>query len=453
MTPDQDDRYPVSPDNGREEDFLFEPSELDQRILELNEEGHSANKISKLLKDRHGIRLSGRNVSRHLLELRQLFNVKVNYKTPKRSKENDRWYKIILELQEYIPKYTQDNGFKPSVRTAFYDFQDLHRVKKHEFGRFDSVTVKARLGYRDANGDLVYPKLDIDCFADDDSRKVLQRYDDSEPQEPEDPGPIPDADNYIQDCIDDFKHAVYNYTGQGEKGADGEIGGFWYGQPEYVEVWQEKNDLLDGFDTLLEDVYVNIRSNKGFSSLAFLDRCCDELKEVIEGKQLEQEHVWIGYCGDWDPSGEHMLYYIKKRLTLLGLPRVNVERIAVTPEQIDEYNLPLMSIDPEPGKRPDPNMREFRRRYGDKATHLNAFFTQKHIHQFKEILVSFIKRHWNEEIYNQMVEDYDVEAEAPDGLTQEELKEVRGKMCKQITDAFKPGWENELNWEEDSDDA
>jgi hypothetical protein len=453
----------------RENSPSFQLSEKDQHILELNQQGFSSTKISGLLRSRYGIELCPRAVRRHLTELRQdkQNNVRVNRQPPKRSKENDKWYNIILELRNYIAGYTQRNGFKPSVRTAFYDMQDDHNerlekgllpdkrvLKHHDYATFIQRTVIARLGWKDANGELIFPKLDIDCFADDKSRLTINRYDDHPPKqmiEPGDEDEIPDPDEYIQDFIDNLKRAPEWYDGAAPEGEDGKRGGRWYGQPEYCELWEEKNDLLEGFDKLLEDRCIKIRAIHGFSSTSFLDQCCSELKELIESKGLRQEHIWIKYAGDWDPAGAYMEYYIKKRLKQLGLGGVHVERVAVTLAQIGKYNLPLMPIEPQPGKQPDPNMKEFKRRYGNKATHLNAFFTEKHIDDFKKILLASVDKHWDPEIYDKMVERYEIKAPEPPRYTDEELEDIRRDMYEQITEAFKPGWENENDDDDDED--
>jgi hypothetical protein len=44
-------------------------------------------------------------------------------------------------------------------------------------------------------------------------------------------------------------------------------------------------------------------------------------------------------------------------------------------------------------------------------------------------------------LYDDMVEEYDVEAEDPPSLSEEELEEARKEMRRQITEAFRPGWE------------
>jgi hypothetical protein len=333
--------------------------------------------------------------------------------------------------------------YKPSSRTVFYHLQDLGLVKASEYNKYCQATVYARLGWTDSNGELIYPKLDIDCFSDN-SRLTVNAYDASEPEEPQPPGPIEDPTEYIQYEIRRLKRAPFEYDGVGDYGEDGQIGGRWYGQPEYVEVWEEKNDLIEGFKEILKDKHVNIRANKGYSSLEFLFECTQKLKELIEVKGLEPEDITILYFGDWDPSGANIDYYIKKRLKQLGISGINFERVAVTPEQIDKYDLPLMPIEQiaEEKKASNPNLKEFKRLYGDKATHLNAFFTEAHIDDFKKIACEAVDEHYDESIYDDMIEEYDVEAEDPPSLSEEELEEARREMYRQITEAFRPGWES-----------
>ena len=163
---------------------------------------------------------------------------------------------------------------------------------------------------------------------------------------------------------------------------------------------------------------------------------------MIEENGFEKSNVYILWTGDWDPSGENIDYYIKKRLAQLGLFEIHFIRVAVTPEQIDQYHLPLLPVEQAPDKKaPNPNMREFIRRYGYKATHLNAFFTEKHLPAYKKMLVNAVNEHWDEDIYDQMVEDYEIEADEPEELTREELKDKRQGMYRKITEFFSnPNW-------------
>lgn len=287
----------------------------------------------------------------------------------------------------------------------------------------------------------MYPKLDIDCFAHDESRLVDYGYSSYSPTDPTEPGPMENPMDYVKRYIRYLKSSVILYEGVGTPGKRGDIGGRWYDQPEYVEVWEEKDDLFPEFKDILYDEGVTIRANHGYPSLIFLYLCTKELKELIDKMGFEPENIHIKYCGDWDPSGENIDWYIKRRLKQLGIEGTDFERIAVTPEQIEQYNLPLLSIDKKPGKETaNPNMTEFVRRHGKKATHLNAFFTKKHFNTFKMILRNAVDEYWDEDIYNAMVEEYDIEPEEPDKMDDDELEEVRNEMCKEIIYSFKPGW-------------
>jgi hypothetical protein len=212
-----------------------------------------------------------------------------------------------------------------------------------------------------------------------------------------------------------------------------------------VEVWVEKNDLLEGIGKILEDRHVRIRGNKGFASLDWLRQCAETLHHTIQNKRLKPENIHIIYCGDQDPSGEIMDDYIWRRLRLpeFGLPPgINLpKRIAILPEQIDKYKFPLLNIEKKPNKkRENMSLREYKRRFGYKATHLNAFFTKEHFKEFEKILLAEVDQHWYEEIQDTMIEVYEVEPDEPESLPEEELKAKRLQMYRMITAAFKSGW-------------
>jgi hypothetical protein len=426
-----------------ESDGGFKLSELDERIKELNNQGLSQQQISNALKAA-GMGLSKSSVYEHLKEIRLLQGHKIlaNFKRVGGiPMEEQRWYKIILWLREEVNTYQSRHGFKPSIRTMFYQAVDEKRVRADEYNSFNSAATDARMGYVDQDGKLLLPRLPIDCFVDD-SRKVIENYDDSEPTEVEEPGEIPDSDEHIDYAIERLMNAPANYDGVGDEGTDGEQGGYWYNQPKYVEAWVEKNDLVKGTEKILEDVHVNIRGNKGYSSLAFLHQCTQELKELIEEKGLDKNNIYILWNGDWDPSGENIDYYIKRRLAQLGLSEIHFIRVAVTPEQIDKYHLPLLPVEKgEDKKAPNPNMKEFIRRYGYKATHLNAFFTETHLPTYKKILIDAVNEHWDENIYNAMVDEYEVAPNDPPALSREEIREKRIEMYRKITEIFSnPSW-------------
>jgi hypothetical protein len=438
------------PDCATSTDFAdddgFQLRELDRPILELHHQGYSSRKISAILTT-EGMPLTGVSVCSHLREMRldPSNGVRTDSNNIRKSKTDGKWYKIIEWVKNHAEQYERRNGFKISLRTAYYDAIDAGLVKDNEYNRFDKYAADARIGYIGQDGELCLPELPIDCFADD-SRKVIENYDDHNPTKVQQPYDVEDSTEYINDAISELMDAPQYYSGKGGEGSSGRRGGYWYGQPEYVEIWQEKTDLMPGFEKILKGVHVNIRGNKGYSSLTFLHRCIQELKGLMERKGLEPDDVWILYCGDWDPSGEDIDYYIQRRLRQLGIIGVHFVRVAVTPEQIEKYRLPLLPIEKKKGKgKPNPLMKEFIRRHGEKATHLNAFFSEEHLPTFKEILLDAINEHWDQSIYDQMVEKYEVYPDEPPELEEEELRKRRRNQYRIITRTFSdPNWFNGL---------
>lgn len=169
---------------------------------------------------------------------------------------------------------------------------------------------------------------------------------------------------------------------------------------------------MEIFESLTSEFGIRIRGNGGYPSLIFLEICANQLKDMINLYGYEQEHIHIKYSGDWDPSGLNIDYYIQKRLKQLGLGGIDFQRIAVTPKQIEDFKLPLMDLT----ESNDPNLVEFKRLYGDKATHLNALTITKHREDLKKILSDAIRPHWDESIYKEMIDEYEGEPERVDGL-------------------------------------
>lgn len=84
-----------------------------------------------------------------------------------------------------------------------------------------------------------------------------------------------------------------------------------------------------------------ILPTRGHSSVAFLNRSVDRLKE----KQRQGKKIVILYFGDADPLGELMRVY-KRELIEYGIHNVEFVRLAVTKEQMDRFSL-LQNPDPQ----------------------------------------------------------------------------------------------------------
>lgn len=106
----------------------------------------------------------------------------------------------------------------------------------------------------------------------------------------------------------------------------------WASNPEYVEIWCEKDAVADIVYEVTSEFDVPLMVARGFSSLTFL---YNSAKNIIE----MDKPAFIYHLGDWDASGVHAARKINETLKKFGA-NVNFERIAVTPEQIEQFNLP-----------------------------------------------------------------------------------------------------------------
>ena len=93
-------------------------------------------------------------------------------------------------------------------------------------------------------------------------------------------------------------------------------------------------------------------------------------------------------------------------------------------------------------KAANPNLAEFRRLYGNKATHLNAMMTLEHREHTKKILFDAIDQHHDLDVYQDMIDEYgDNEPDEPESLSEEELAEARQEMISRINGAFPKDWD------------
>jgi hypothetical protein len=110
--------------------------------------------------------------------------------------------------------------------------------------------------------------------------------------------------------------------------------------------------------------------------------------------RLEGKHVVVLYFGDFDPSGIDIERDLEDRLSRYGANDFSVTRIALTSDQIKQYNLP-----PMPVKRSDARAESFMAEHGDKSVELDAL--DPNLFQSiveKSIRSNIIVRRWNRKI-------------------------------------------------------
>ena len=164
----------------------------------------------------------------------------------------------------------------------------------------------------------------------------------------------------------------------------------WDDQPHYVEVMVEKEALVGILEPVALEYGVTLLSNKGYSSASAMHEAARRIKKKMEGKICH-----ILYLGDHDPSGVDMTRDIIKRLTGFGC-KVEVERIALTREQVEEYNPP-----PNQVKYSDSRTLEYVKRHGIKSWELDALNPQS----LQDILRKGITKYLDLEKYGAMLDE------------------------------------------------
>lgn len=120
------------------------------------------------------------------------------------------------------------------------------------------------------------------------------------------------------------------------------------GQSERVYIGVEKNGMLELLRAWFWDYGMPIIALGGYSSQSFVDAIAEDI--INDGRPS----VFI-YAGDFDPSGEDIQRDFVRRTGVFD----HVQRIALTLDQVQEYDLP-----PALGKDTDTRAQRFVSKYG-----------------------------------------------------------------------------------------
>ncbi len=126
----------------------------------------------------------------------------------------------------------------------------------------------------------------------------------------------------------------------------------WQNQNNYIEIWTEKDALRSVLTEITYQYDVALMVARGQLSRTAIYEASERYKAKADKK------CYLYYCGDFDPSGLSIYDSIKKRIMDFGV-FINFRRIALTEEQIEEYQLPS-----DPAKQSDPNYNKFVDLYG-----------------------------------------------------------------------------------------
>ena len=139
--------------------------------------------------------------------------------------------------------------------------------------------------------------------------------------------------------------------------------------PDYCEVWIEKDALTGVFLDVTSEFDVPLMPCKGYPSLSFIRQAAETIKDQIEGRLGHHSggpKVHIYYFGDFDPSGVDISRSTEARLRefiremgsvgyeALFLGAFHFHRVAVNHDQIEAMGLPT-----RPTKKSDSRSAKF----------------------------------------------------------------------------------------------
>lgn len=157
----------------------------------------------------------------------------------------------------------------------------------------------------------------------------------------------------------------------------------WEGQKRRVFVIVEKDALSDVLSGPCYRWDAPLLAARGYPSVSALRSMA--LTHFIPAIEEGQEPV-ILHLGDHDPSGIDMTRDLSERLNLFAGRELNLQRIALTMEQIEETDPP-----PNPAKVTDSRFKDYEAIHGDESWELDALEPAYLV----KLLEKHIKRHVN----------------------------------------------------------
>ena len=157
------------------------------------------------------------------------------------------------------------------------------------------------------------------------------------------------------------------------------------GQKYSIYLGVEKAGIVEQLETWFGDLGIPILALGGYSSQSYID-------EIVEDVEAQGRPAVLIYAGDFDPSGEDIQRDFLERAGCFD----EVVRVALTPEQIEEYELPEQM-----GKATDSRAGGFVARHGKLVqVELDALPPDVLRHVYSEA----IGRFWDDDAYAAVLE-------------------------------------------------
>lgn len=182
------------------------------------------------------------------------------------------------------------------------------------------------------------------------------------------------------------------------------------GQPEYLEVWTEKDALSAVIGDVISPYGATLVVSKGYTSYTVLVEAARRFYDEIVARG--QEHVHLLYFGDFDPSGEDIFRVIGDEMSALTGYDFDIRKVALTRNLIDEHGLP-----PMPAKTTDSRYASFEAAHGDEAVELDALPPAVLEDNVREA----VEAHWDEDTHRRLM----IEEAAEQGEMSRAIADIR----------------------------
>lgn len=168
----------------------------------------------------------------------------------------------------------------------------------------------------------------------------------------------------------------------------------WNDQPNYVELWCEKDALSSVIRPICDELFATLMVQRGYGSTSSMYASLQRIERNRFGEDGADRPVHIIYLGDFDPSGEDMVRDIRDRLATFGT-EVEVTKLALNPDQIKRWNLP-----PNPAKMSDSRAQGFVDKHGSLSYEVDAIPPK----DLQKLIRSAIKAHMDIGAYNATID-------------------------------------------------
>jgi len=230
----------------------------------------------------------------------------------------------IIERANAIIEDYQEQGFKLTLRQLYYQFVARGHIanSQREYKNLQTIINAGRLA----------GEIDWDAI-EDRTRNIRIQPHWSSPS------------SIVEACADQYTEDK------------------WLLQDYRPQVWIEKDALVGVIEGACEELDVPCLSCRGYVSQSEMWAAGRRIK-----RQFTAGHKpVIIHLGDHDPSGIDMTRNIHDRLSMFAEEDVEVKRIALTMEQVEEYSPP-----PNPAKTTDARYQDYSEQYGEESWELDA---------------------------------------------------------------------------------